>query len=183
MKKWALASSAVAPIAMIGGWSLAGLRQPAGYSPIGQSISALAAHGATDRWIMTAGLALVGGCHLVTAVGLPEVGVPGRALLATGGAATLAVAALPQPASGHIVAAGIAFVSLALWPLPARIPGRRAGLAVSALMSAMVGWLGVALVAGHLLGLSERILAGAESAWPLAVALLLVRRGGRMPDR
>ena len=179
MRKWVWASSALAPVAMIGGWSLAQTRQPAGFDPIVSSISALAAHGATDRQIMTTGLFLLGACHLATAAGLSEAGRSGRALLALGGAATLAVAALPQPAAGHVPAAAIAFVCLALWSLPARVP--RLGVRITAIsvLAVLLGWLAVALASGELLGLSERILAAAESVWPLAVVAAVARRPRR----
>ena len=59
-----MVSAGVAPVALIGGWSLAASRQPASYHAVEETISALAAHGATDRWIMTAGLALLGLCHI-----------------------------------------------------------------------------------------------------------------------
>ena len=91
---WALASAIAAPVGMIGGWTLAATRQPT-FDPTQETISALAATTATDAWIMTAGLAITGLAHLVTAAGLRPVPRAGRALLALGGAATLAVAALP----------------------------------------------------------------------------------------
>jgi hypothetical protein len=102
-----MVSAGVAPVALIGGWSLAASRQPASYHAVEDTISALAAHGATDRWIMTAGLAVLGVCHMTTASGLTEANISGRALLAAGGAATAAVAALPQPAAGHLPAAAV----------------------------------------------------------------------------
>jgi hypothetical protein len=44
----------------------------------------------------------------------------------------------------------------------------------SAVLLALLGWLSVALRRGELLGLSERVLAGAEAFWPLIVTLTLV---------
>ena len=114
---WALASAIAAPVAMIGGWTLAAARQPS-FDPTTETISALAATTATDAWIMTAGLALTGVAHLVTAAGLRPLRRAGRVLLALGGAATLAVAALPSDVAPHAhgVAATIGFGALALWP-------------------------------------------------------------------
>jgi hypothetical protein len=123
---WALASAAGAPVLLIGGWTLAGALQPAGYRATTDTISALAAHGATDRWLMTGALAGLGGCHLITALGLRPAARSGRLALAAGGAATLLVAAFPQPAHGssdaHVAAATSAFFALALWPAFARVP-------------------------------------------------------------
>ncbi|MEO6879760.1 MAG: DUF998 domain-containing protein [Mycobacteriaceae bacterium] len=174
MRRWVLVSAGLAPIALIGGWSVAASRQPAGYEPTRDTISALAAHGATDRWVMTAGLAVLGLCHLVTAAGLVEAGTSARVLLAIGGAGTAAVAALPQPTPAHVPAAAVGFVALALWPAASRAPGRRAALAATGALLGLLGWLVVELVHGDLLGLSERLLAGAESFWPLVVALTLL---------
>jgi hypothetical protein len=184
---WALVSAAVAPVALIGGWTLAAVRQPGHYRPLRQTISALAADGATDRWIMTAGLATLGACHLVTALGLRPARPAGRWLLAVGGVSTLIVAAAPQPAHGsapvHLVAATVGFAALAGWPLAAARDGgpaplgRRAGLVATAVLLALFAWLGVEIAGGGLLGLSERLLAGAEAGWPLVAVLLLRGRG------
>jgi hypothetical membrane protein len=162
----------VAPLAMIGGWSLAAALQPPGYSSTRQTISALAAHGAQDRWVMTAGLAVVGLCHVTTAVGLRRARITGRLLLALGGLATVAVAALPQPAAGHPVAAGVGFVALSFWPVAAH-PKWTAATVVS------LGLLAVFFVelrsGGGQLGTFERLLAGGQSLWPAAVVWTAVR--------
>jgi hypothetical membrane protein len=176
MRRWVLPSAIVGPVALIGGWTVAAARQPAGYDAVRDTISALAADGATDRWIMTTGLAVLGASYLATAAGLTEAALPGRTLLGIGGAATLAVAALPQPTAGHVPAATVAFVTLALWPALSDLPTRRAGVVASAALLVLLGWLGLELSDGTLLGLSERVLAGAEALWPLAVAVSLRRR-------
>jgi hypothetical membrane protein len=176
MRTWAVVSAAVAPVAAIGGWTWAAVRQPPGYDPSSQTISALAASAATDRWIMTAGLAVLGVCHLVTSAGLPDAGRAGRCLLALGGAATVAVACLPQPATGHVQAAGVGFVALTLWPLISRVPGRGTRLAVAAVTASLLVWFASQLDGGPELGLSERMLVAAQALWPLVVTLSLLRR-------
>jgi len=170
-----MVSASLAPIALIGGWSLAAARQPPSYDPLRDTISALAARGATDSWIMTVGLAVLGTSHLATASGLTEASITGRALLAVGGIATIAVSALPQPAAGHAPAATVGFVALALWPAASGVPAQRAARIASIGLVALLGWLLLELQDGNLLGLSERVLAGAQSLWPLAVALTLSR--------
>jgi hypothetical membrane protein len=160
---WAVASSTVAPLAMIGGWSLAAALQPPGYSSTRQTISALAAHGAHDRWVMTAGLAIVGLCHVTTAIGLRRARVVGRLLLALGGLATAAVAALPQPAAGHPVAAGVAFVALSCWPVAAHTNWSAATVVSLGLLA--VFFLELRSGGGQL-GTWERLLAGGQSLWP-----------------
>lgn len=127
---------------------------------------------------MTVGLAVLGICHLLTASGLPEARPAGRVLLALGGVATVAVAALPQPAAGHVPAATAGFVALALWPAFADAPSRVAARVATVVLLALLGWLGLQLN-GELLGLTERFVAGAESLWPLAVVVVLLRRNAR----
>ncbi|MGH3795758.1 MAG: DUF998 domain-containing protein [Pseudonocardiaceae bacterium] len=179
---WAVLSAASAPVLLIGGWELAATRQPGGFDPVHQTISALAAHGATDRWIMTTGLAGVGVCHLVTALGLRPARIAGRALLATGGAATVAVAMFPQSATGesaaHIAAAAVAFPALSLWPALSWRRGGRPGRAISLVAASgllgLLGWFGLEFLGGGpRIGLSERVLAGAQSLWPLVLLTLV----------
>lgn len=177
---WALVSAGIAPVALIGGWTLAAARQPTGYSSVRDTISALAAGDATDRWIMTAALAIVGICYLVTAIGLTEATLLGRSLFALGGVATIVVAALPQPAVGHVPAATVAFVALAGWPAVSGVPSRGLSVGATAILVVLLGWFGLQLSGGWL-GLTERFLAGAESLWPLIVVLMMVYRNGHHP--
>jgi hypothetical protein len=166
---WVVWSGLAAPVLLIGGWTVAALRQPAGFDSTVDTISALAALDAADRWIMTTALAGVGVCHLVTAAGLHPASPSGRAVLALGGAATLGVAAFPLPGGGgsspaHTATAAAAFGALAAWPLlsprcTAGLPAARAVDVPSGRAAGAVGagWglrPGVAVVAGAaLLGL------------------------------
>jgi hypothetical membrane protein len=188
---WAVLSAALAPVSLIGGWSLAAASQPAGYNPIRDTISALAGVAATDRWIMTVGLAGLGLCHLATAAGLRPAAGRGRLLLAVGGAATVTVATFPVPRVGtsgiHPVAAGIGFVALALWPAFAWRRGRPVpwglrplvAVVAVAVLVALLGWFAVELYGdGARVGATERLLAGAEGLWPLVVVLT-----ARLADR
>lgn len=177
MRGWVLVSSATAPVSLIGGWSIAASRQPSGYDQVRDTISALAAHGATDSWIMTVALAVLGLCHAATAGGLTEAGIAARALLALGGAATMTVAALPQPDAGHVPAAAVGFLALALWPAASQVPGRGVGLVMTAVLLVLLGWLAVELHGGDLIGVSERMLAGAEALCPLAVVAMIGGQG------
>ncbi|MFB6397244.1 DUF998 domain-containing protein [Polymorphospora lycopeni] len=179
---WAIASSAAAPVLLIGGWTVAAGRQQ-GYDQTTGTISALAALGATDRWIMAVALAGLGICHLVTACGLRPVPAAGRGVLALGGIATVLVATFPQPAAGtstaHGVAAAVAFGALGLWPAlgfrrdTPRPPTLRPAVAVTAavVLLALVGWFVASLGGSGYAGLAERVAAGAQTLWPLAVVL------------
>jgi hypothetical membrane protein len=188
---WGVVSSALAPVFLIGGATLAAARQPTGFSSVRDTISALAGLGATDRWLMTGALVALGLCHLVTALSLRPAAGPGRVVLAIGGVAVLAVAAFPLPVHGsssrHQMVAGISFVALALWPALAwrRGPGVPWSLrpvlsiVVAIVLLALVGWFAVGLSDARA-GLSERIAADAQSLWPL-IAVLGARSGDRPP--
>ncbi|MGH3917317.1 MAG: DUF998 domain-containing protein [Pseudonocardiaceae bacterium] len=182
---WAVLSAASAPVLLIGGWELAAARQPGDFDPVSQTISALAAEGAADRWIMTTGLAGLGLCHVVTALGLRPTATAGRLLLAAGGVATVAVAAFPQAVDGdsaaHVAAAAVAFPVLSLWPALTGRRGIRTGPGVSRMAAAgllgLLGWFGLEFFGdGPRIGLAERVLAGAQAVWPLAAVVLARRR-------
>ncbi len=174
--RWAVVSASLALVVPVIGWVVAANLQPVGYDPFRQTISALAAHGATDRWVMTLGLLLLGLAHLITATLLTAIGGPGRGCLAFGGAATVAVAALPQPNPWHLVAAGFAFAAFTIWPALALVPDLRGRVAATSVLGGLLLWFGLQLGSGALLGLSERILVAAEALWPLTVAVMLSRR-------
>ena len=183
----ALISSAAAPVLLFGGWLLAESRQPPGFDPVRDTISDLAALGATDREIMTLALIGVGLAHCITAYCLSEAARAGRALLGVGGVATVLVAAFPLPAGGgssaaHTSAATAAFAALALWPWFSSRPGATtllrpvASRIAGAVLLALVGWFGLTLWwAGGGLGLAERTAAAAQALWPLLVVLGVVR--------
>jgi len=177
---WALASAGAAPVLLVGGWTLADALQPPGYDPVRDTISALAALGATDRWVMTSALAGLGACHVVTALGLRPARLRGRVVFGVGGVATVMVAAFPQPAHGnslsHTVAATVAFVALGAWPAlaarrsPSPLLSRPVSLAASGVLLGLVAWFAAELHGGQR-GLAERAAAGAQALWPLAVVV------------
>jgi hypothetical membrane protein len=185
---WVLVSAGAAPVLLCGGWTLAAARQPPGYDAVRDTISALAARGATDGWVMAAALAGLGACHVITATGLRPARGAGRMVLAFGGVATVLVAAFPEPSQGsseaHTVAASVAFTSLAIWPAFAarRVPGAplltpTACVAATAVLLGLMTWFAVEL-RGEQTGSAERAAAGAQALWPLAV-VLSTRRGPR----
>lgn len=134
---------------------------------------------------MTAALAGLGVCHLVTAAALRPAATFGRVVLGVGGAATVLVAVLPLPADdggsvAHTVVATVALTSLAAWPAVAapRRPAAswalspRTGIAAAAVLLAGLGWLLVELATeGNRVGLAERVAAGAQAAWPFVVVV------------
>jgi hypothetical protein len=115
----------------------------------------------------------------------------GRALLATGGMATIVLAGFRQPVTGdsaeHVAAASVALSMLSLWPAFA---WRRSGqptagiwwLAATGLLG-LLGWFGMEYFSGSSrIGLSERVLTAAQALWPFA-AVLMARRTTPAPDR
>lgn len=176
-----LVSSAAAPVLLIGGWTAAAARQPGGFDPLERTISDLAALGADDRWLMTGALAGLGLCHVTTAAALGDAATAGRVVLAGGGLATVLVAVYPLPADGsgsvpHTVVASAAFLALSVWPA---LAARRDAVgpllrplpaaAATATLLGCLGWFGVQLRADEGVGLAERVTAGLQSLWPLAV--------------
>ena len=186
-------SSGLAPVALVAGWLIAGAVQAPGYNPVEQTISALAAHGAAHRWIMTVGLAGLGLAHMGTALGIRGARVRARVVLGAAGLATLGVAGFAQPAHGsspaHVVFATVAFVLLAVWPaLLAAAPGstappwpqrRRIAGAVALLSIGLLVWFGVTLSHGPV-GVSERVLSAQQALWPLVVVATARRRDAMM---
>ena len=190
---WALVSSVAAPLLLIGGWTVAAAAQPVHFDSVVRTISDLAARDTPHRWVMTIALVCVGVSHLVTACGLGPAAATGRLLLGLAGLATLGVAALPLPAAGasssaHTAAATVSFVSLAVWPAFAWTRRQASGptaetllaprvcaAATAALLLGLAWFFVERLASGEMLGLAERVAAGSQALWPLAV-VLSVRR-------
>ena len=194
---WAVVSAGLSPVLATAGWLIAGAAQPASYSPVATTISVMAGHGGTDRWIMTAALFLVGGCQLVTAAGLAGLRVPARIVLAIGGLCSIGIAASPEPVHGstpqHLAWTALGAVALAVWPalVVRREPPRPLILSgygcavVTAVFVALLGWLVIETQGGSDLGLAERLFLSTETCWPFIVAIALrqaLRTAGRATD-
>ena len=180
---WGVVSSAAAPVLMAGGWTVAAGLQPHPYNPVADTVSALAAPGATDRWVMTLAFVLVGTCDVVTALALRPARVPGRLILMAGGVAGVLIAANPErPGTSfplpHIIcsaAGGAALVAWSAWACrrgPSVPWGLRPAVCAGAVvvLLALLAWFGAELIAaGGQAGLAERIFGAAQALWPLAV--------------
>ena len=118
---WAVVAAGTAPVLLVVGFSFAAALQPASYNPVHDTISSLAAQGASDPWVMTTALVGVGMCYLITALGLRPARQGGRVALASGGAATLVIAVLRQPLHGyslwHAFAVVAASTTMCTWPV------------------------------------------------------------------
>ena len=185
---WGVVSSAAAPVLMVGGWTAAASLQPR-FDPVAGTVSALAAPGAADRWVMTLTFVVVGVCYVVTALALRPAGTAGRLILIAGAVAGMLVAANPERAGdaypwGHIIWASIGLAGVTAWPAGAWRRGtgvpwglRPAVAAVAvAVLLALVVWFGAELITGSgQAGLAERVAGTAQALWPLAVVLSCCR--------
>jgi Protein of unknown function (DUF998) len=180
---WGVVSSAAAPVLMVAGWSVAAGLQPRPVDPVAEPVSALAAVGTADRWVMSLTFVVVGACVFVTGLALRPAGALGRMILMAGAVAGMLVAANPEhPGTSypvpHMICAAAGCAGVVAWPAGAwrRGPSVPWGLrpAVSAgavaVLVALVAWFGMELITGGgLAGLAERVFGGAQALWPLAV--------------
>lgn len=192
---WAVGTAMLTPVLLVGGWLIGGALQPASYSPVRQTMSALAGAAGTDPWVMTAALVLVGSCQIATGAGLTGVRIPARILLVLTGLSTFGIAASPEPATGptprHLAFAVSCVVTTAVWPalVARRAPARSwilsvySCVTVTVVFAALSCWLLVAAQAGgDDLGLVERLTSAVLGLFPLVVALAL-RQAVRDPGR
>jgi hypothetical protein len=177
-------SSAAAPVLLVGGWTSAAALQPH-FDQVADTVSSLAAPGATDRWVMTSTFLAVGMCYLVTGLALRPAGPVGRLILMAGAAGGMLVAANPVHAGvnypvPHMIWASVGLAGLTAWPAGAwrrgsAVPwGLRPAVAAAAIvvLLALLTWFGVELITGAgQVGLAERVAGCAQAAWPLAVVL------------
>lgn len=179
------------PAVFVAAWAILGARR-AGYSPVDDPISRLAAVGAPTRWPMTAALVALGAGIGAYAPGLraalPGGRGPSIAAAATA-AATIGVAAIPLGAAygdaPHAIPTGVAYVTLAATPLLGGRALLASGPRGAARVSIAMGMLsGVALVASIVsprgVGLLQRIGLTTAHAWIAASASWIVL-GGRRP--
>jgi hypothetical membrane protein len=185
---WGVVSAVAAPVLMVGGFTVAADLQPQ-FDPVADTVSVLAAPGATDRWVMTLTFLVVGACYVVTGLALQPAGAAGRLILITGSLAGMLVAANPVRAGDpypvqHILWASVGLAALTTWPAGAwrrgsSVPwGLRPAVAAAAVtvLFALLAWFAVELVTGAgQVGLAERVTGVAEAAWPLTVVLSCCR--------
>jgi hypothetical membrane protein len=171
-------AAGAAPALLVVGFLVGAMLQPVSYDSLRDTISMLAARGAADPWVMTAAIAAVGACYLLTALGLIAARRIGRLALAGGGVATLSIAAFPTPLHGysrpHALAVIAASTTMCAWPLLAAHRQHRARLlrfgpsvAASAVTFGLIMWF---TFNGGELGLAERCAAVAPALWLLPVA-------------
>jgi hypothetical membrane protein len=183
----------VGPATFVGAWSI-GSVAASHYSAIDDAISRLAEVGAPTRALMTAGFVGFGVGLLIYSLAL-RAALPGWSWLtaAATGLATLGVAAAPLGRSSrgdtmHGLFAGAGYITLALTPLVAAGPLRRAGRRLAASLSIAVGvGAGISLLATtatDLNGLFQRIGLTIVDVWIVATAVEILRNRltPRRPD-
>jgi hypothetical protein len=180
---WGVTSAAVSPVLMVAGWSIAARLQPSPVNPLAEPVSALAAVGATDRWVMSLTFIVVGAGVFVTGLALRPARLPGRLMLMAGAVAGMLVAANPEhPGTSlpvpHIICAAAGCIGVVTWPAGAWRRGQpvpwglrpRVSASAVAVLLALVIWFGAELIAGGgMAGLAERLFGLALTLWPLAV--------------
>jgi hypothetical membrane protein len=183
MPWWGVASSTLAPVLLIGGWTAAADLQPVPFDPISRSISSLAAEGMPYRWLITMALLGVGACQIITGLALQQAGDHGRILLILGGVSGVLIAANPQlrhsGSAVHEIFSFTGLVFMTIWPLAAirRDPGAPRALLAGAARGytvvtlVLVLWFTAELFHGPMLGLAERAVTGDQTLWPLVVVL------------
>ncbi|MEG3630781.1 DUF998 domain-containing protein [Streptomyces poriticola] len=192
--RWALLSSGCAPVLLIAGWVVAALLEGPAYDPATETISVLAAYGASGYWVMTGAFVALGTCHLLTAWALRAAAVAGRMALAGGGASAVVVAMVPTPSDGgslrHGAVAAVGFTLMAVWPVLAARAGTTVpwalrpapSLVATAVMVVSAAWFVFEMHRQGAAGAAERVVTALQSLWPLMVVISCLRhaegRGG-----
>ena len=179
---WGVASSVAAPVLMVAGWSVAAGVQPRPVDPVALTVSALAAPGAADRWVMTLTFVVVGACLFVTGFALRPARAPGRLILMAGAVAGMLVAANPeQPGTRfpvpHMICAAAGCAGMVAWPTGAWRRGfsvpwslrPAVSFGAVAVLVALVAWFGAELITGGGQALAERVFGAGLALWPLVV--------------
>jgi Protein of unknown function (DUF998) len=181
---WGVASAAAAPVLMVAGWTVAAGLQHS-FDPVADTVSALAAPGAADRWVMTLTFVVVGACYFVTGLGLRPARLPGRLMLMAAAVTGVLVAANPEhPGTTlpvpHMIWGAAGCAALVAWPAGASqrgpwVPwGLRPAVSagVVAVLLALLAWFAAELITGGgQAGLAERVFGAAQALWPLTVVL------------
>jgi hypothetical protein len=190
---WVPVSAGLSSALLTIAWLIGDAVQPTSYSPLRQTVSVVAGYGATDRWIVTGALYVIGVCHLATAAGLRALTLRARVGLVVAGLAAIGIAASPQPVSGsraqHLIFTCIGAIAITVWPALAAQRRAPASILVSARVSTIVSlgflillsWTVVETQGGANLGLAERVSSAIQTGWPFAVAINLRRTTGTDP--
>ncbi len=173
----------IGPLGFITAWAVNGWRT-AGYHPLDDAISELAAVDAPTQVAMTIGFAVFGiGVGTYAFALRRQVAGPAWIAALVAALSTLGVGALPLDAGIdglHGLAAGIGYISLALTPLLASRTFRRTGRSAAADWSVAAGAVAAlalaATVVGGPHGFLQRLGLTAGDAWLIGSAIWMLRR-------
>ena len=120
IEKPAVIAALIGPIQSVMGWVIAGSLW-AGYDPVKQTISDLAANESPVKWVMSSFFILGGTLSLIGAMYARTLAMPGRIALFVSGLCTYGLTIFPTPLVGHSdmhrLFAISSFVLSAGWPL------------------------------------------------------------------
>jgi hypothetical protein len=179
----ALGCCGLIPVLLTSSWLIAGAVQSTAYNPIRQTVSVLAGHAGTHRWIVTVALIAVGPCYFAAAAALRFLRPTARIGLVVSGAASIGVAVCPEPVVGsttqHMAFTSVGAASIAVWPLltaqresqASILTSTPVAVATTTFFLVMLGWLVVEAQIGTAVGLVERLDSSIQLAWPFAVAV------------
>jgi hypothetical membrane protein len=189
LPRWGVLCAAAGLVFLVAGCTVATALQPPSFNWLASTVSTLTERQAADPWVMTATFAVTGACVIATALALRPAAMPGRLILAAGGAASILVAANPEHVGGSLTHgswAAVTFIALIAWPTggwrrgPSVPWGLRPAVSAAAvgILLALIAWyLAELSTRGALTGLAERIMGVAEVGWPLAVVVSCRRPG------
>jgi hypothetical membrane protein len=188
VSRWHVGLAVLLPVTLTSAWLIGDAVQPASYSPLRQTVSVLAGHAGTDRWIVTGALFLMGLLYLLVAWRLTAVGRLARVGLAVSAACAVGVAASPEPVHGattrHLIFTGAGAIAIAIWPVlvpkrssPSWTIGRvRVSRVALAISLALLLWTFIETRGGSTLGLAERLSSAIQVCWPPIVVCALHRK-------
>ena len=195
IEKPAVIAAFIGPVQSVLGWVIAGSLW-AGYDPVFQTISDLAANESPVKWIMSSFFILGGTLSLIGAVYARTLAMPGRVALFVSGLCTYGLTIFPTPLVGHSdmhrVFAISSFVLSAGWPILAMRRDKAAPFIIRPLAS-IVGTAAQALLALWFLmvwadpattniGVWERIVSTSQSLYVSVVVLTIYRAQQKAPE-
>jgi hypothetical membrane protein len=185
-RRWAALGLVVGPVAFISAWLVGGARTP-GYDPLDDAISRIAADGAPQQALMSAGFVVYGVALVIGALALRGSPLRRAAPAAVvNGLATLAVALTPLERSdgvdqAHGLAATIGYVAIVAMPLlavgPLRASGRDRAATASLVLAVVSALCLVASAISDANGAFQRLGLLAGDVWLIATGLALWRDG------
>ena len=195
IEKPAVIAALIGPIQSVMGWVIAGSLW-AGYDPVKQTISDLAANESPVKWVMSSFFILGGTLSLIGAVYARTLAMPGRVALFVSGLCTYGLTIFPTPLVGHSdmhrLFAISSFVLSAGWPLLAMRRSADAPRIIKPLAS-IIGTSAQAILALWFLlvwadpattniGVWERVVSTTQSLYVSVVVLSIYRAQQKTPE-